>query len=330
MKYLYGLTIALVAAAPVAAQDMPLSQILIDGEGWKKIDHKFQAITGLTTDKEGQLYVYDWLAKEILRLNRDGKAEVVRKLDRQLKSPIAFGPDGSLYMVGSRTKNLVVEKIDGKGEMREFASLVLTQYPTENPTALLVRTSGDVLLLTQFGLFLRFGPDGKLKSRHRFKEPVLGPGLVLSPDQGTLVCGDSRNPKLWVFRIDAKGTCSYPERYYTLQRKTDLKEAAQVLTVDRQGRVYAVTALGIQVFDPTGRLCGVMRLPASVPVKGPSHPGQGLLDAIEEEMLPVVHLAFGGPNHDLLFASYGKTLYVRKLKAQGVAWPEKKPAPKDK
>jgi len=32
--------------------------------------------------------------------------------------------------------------------------------------------------------------------------------------------------------------------------------------VDAQGRIYAGTTLGIQVFDPTGRLCGVLALPA--------------------------------------------------------------------
>ncbi len=34
------------------------------------------------------------------------------------------------------------------------------------------------------------------------------------------------------------------------------------LIVDGEGRIYAGTKLGIQVFDPTGRLCGVLALPA--------------------------------------------------------------------
>jgi hypothetical protein len=33
------------------------------------------------------------------------------------------------------------------------------------------------------------------------------------------------------------------------------------LTGDKDGRIYAATPLGIQVFDPTGRLCGVMAAP---------------------------------------------------------------------
>lgn len=33
------------------------------------------------------------------------------------------------------------------------------------------------------------------------------------------------------------------------------------IALDRDGRIYAATDLGIQVFDPTGRLCGVMTAP---------------------------------------------------------------------
>lgn len=33
------------------------------------------------------------------------------------------------------------------------------------------------------------------------------------------------------------------------------------LATDRDGRVYAATPVGVQVFDPTGRLCGVVAAP---------------------------------------------------------------------
>ncbi len=38
MRFLFALLFALAIAQPSFAQDMPLSQILIDGEGWKKAD----------------------------------------------------------------------------------------------------------------------------------------------------------------------------------------------------------------------------------------------------------------------------------------------------
>ena len=35
------------------------------------------------------------------------------------------------------------------------------------------------------------------------------------------------------------------------------------MVVDEDGRIYAATEIGVQVFDPSGRLCGVLTLPAT-------------------------------------------------------------------
>ncbi|MDB5312493.1 MAG: hypothetical protein JWO38_6695 [Gemmataceae bacterium] len=66
------------------------------------------------------------------------------------------------------------------------------------------------------------------------------------------------------------------------------------LTTDKDGRIYAATPIGIQVFDPTGRLCGVVTAPA---------PGK------------MEHLGFEG---EQLTAWVGETKYVRKVKTTGV------------
>lgn len=63
--------------------------------------------------------------------------------------------------------------------------------------------------------------------------------------------------------------------------------------MDNDGRIYAATPLGVQVFDPTGRLCGVMAAPAA-----------GLMHS----------LAFEG---DQLVAWVGDVKYARKLRTAG-------------
>ena len=75
--------------------------------------------------------------------------------------------------------------------------------------------------------------------------------------------------------------------------KADLATIASGLTTDKDGRIYAATSVGIQVFDPTGRLCGVI-----------TAPGPG-----------AEHLRFEG---DQLTAWVGETKYARKLKTTGV------------
>jgi sugar lactone lactonase YvrE len=71
------------------------------------------------------------------------------------------------------------------------------------------------------------------------------------------------------------------------------KPRVTALTTDRDGRIYAATPQGVQVFDPTGRLCGVL---------SPASP-----DALE-------YLAFVG---DHLVGWAGNTTYSRKLKTTG-------------
>lgn len=66
------------------------------------------------------------------------------------------------------------------------------------------------------------------------------------------------------------------------------------LTADGDGRIYAATEIGVQVFDPTGRLCGVLT---------PAAPG-----APE-------YMAFEG---DKLTIWVGNTKYARKLNTEGV------------
>jgi sugar lactone lactonase YvrE len=132
-------------------------------------------------------------------------------------------------------------------------------------------------------------------------------GIALWPDQGTLVVGDECSEHLWTFRIDKAGKLDAAEPYYSLQlaRRGDKSGGVTALTVDRDGRLYACTPLGIQVFDPTGRLSGVLL-----------KPGAG----------EVTIMGFGGKELNELTVVCGGRLFFRKLQAKGVeAAPSKKP-----
>jgi sugar lactone lactonase YvrE len=121
-------------------------------------------------------------------------------------------------------------------------------------------------------------------------------GMVLWPDGGTLVVGDAGGKHLWAFRLDNEGKPVDGDRYYPLRVRPGQK-ASQVrgLAVDSAGRLYACTPEGVQVFDPTGRLSGVMRKPCD-----------GELTAV----------ALRG---DTLFVTCGDAVFARKTRAKGVA-----------
>jgi sugar lactone lactonase YvrE len=119
----------------------------------------------------------------------------------------------------------------------------------------------------------------------------------------TLLVADAADRYVWAFQIQKDGKIGPGDRYCRLRvrgdqrRKNSTPEEAfradpSAMTIDGANRTYVATNLGIQVFDPTGRLCGVFTSP-------PGH---------------VTELAFDG---DRLFAKAGDKVYVRQMLAEG-------------
>ena len=68
------------------------------------------------------------------------------------------------------------------------------------------------------------------------------------------------------------------------------------MTVDRDGRIYVTTRMGVQVLDQPGRVNTII-----------DKPGEGWLS----------NVVFGGPDFDVLYATCGEAVYSRKVKAKG-------------
>jgi enterochelin esterase family protein len=68
------------------------------------------------------------------------------------------------------------------------------------------------------------------------------------------------------------------------------------MAVDRAGRFYVTSSAGVQVFDPTGRPCGV--LPT--------------VDTTQ----PLTTCILAGPDHSTLYIANGTRVYRRKLTVQ--------------
>lgn len=83
---------------------------------------------------------------------------------------------------------------------------------------------------------------------------------ALSPDRGTVFYAKPDERFLFALPVTPgviKGESFKP--YAPLRvRRGEQTIRVTGLTVDRDGRVYASTEIGVQVFDPTGRLCGVL------------------------------------------------------------------------
>lgn len=146
-------------------------------------------------------------------------------------------------------------------------------------------------------------PYGDAGEQHKLAaEGFAAPSaLILWPDQSTLVVADADDRHLSAFRIEADGRLTGREPYYPLRlphlapgRK---QSGARAMTYDTAGRLYVATTVGVQIFDPTGRLSGVLPMPGREPVTA---------------------IAFGGPQRDILTVACGDKTYQRKLKATGI------------
>jgi len=135
---------------------------------------------------------------------------------------------------------------------------------------------------------------------HKFKQQTC---CAVALGGSTLLVAGTSDRYIWAFQIQKDGSIGPGDRYCRMRVRGDdrrkrvtpaeaYRAEPTAMTIDGANRTYVATNLGIQVFDPTGRLCGVFTAP----------PGQ------------VSELAFDG---DRLFARAGGKVFVRTMLAQG-------------
>jgi hypothetical protein len=83
---------------------------------------------------------------------------------------------------------------------------------------------------------------------------------ALSPDRGTVFYAKPDERFLFAYSVTPGVVNGESFKPYAPLRTRRGEQTIRVtgLTVDRDGRIYASTEIGVQVFDPTGRLCGVL------------------------------------------------------------------------
>ncbi|MDQ3621245.1 MAG: SMP-30/gluconolactonase/LRE family protein [Verrucomicrobiota bacterium] len=136
-------------------------------------------------------------------------------------------------------------------------------------------------------------------------------GITLSPDQGTLAVSDYKGAHVWAFRVEADGSLAAKAPFMTMRLPIDpagefklnkpppyeKESGGDGMTSDTVGRYYVATTLGVQVFDPTGRECGL--LPKPDPNK------------------PLTSCALPGPDRGYLYITHGDKILRRKVQAVG-------------
>jgi gluconolactonase len=202
----------------------------------------------------------------------------------------AFGPDGRLYAVAGGASQVVAYGADGK-------PAVIAEGFRGND--LVVRHDGS-LYVTNPGAGNEPSKVWYISPRGESKVVDTGlkysNGITLSPDQSLLYVAESRSHWVYSYQVQPDGSLAYKQRYYHLHvPDTADDSAADGIRVDRDGRLYVTTRMGIQVCDQAGRVNAIIPTPNG----------------------KVSNLCFGGENFDTLFATCGDRVYKRKVKVRG-------------
>jgi sugar lactone lactonase YvrE/predicted alpha/beta superfamily hydrolase len=270
-----------------------LDAILAPGEGWQLVSEGYRFTEGAAVNQKGEVFFNDVVVGKTFKVGLDGKVSEVfanaKKRDGQ-----TFGPDGRLYMASAdkliaydanNKETVIAEGFVGNDLVVAYnGNLYVTNPPANNSNETskvwLIKPNGEKSVV-----------DTGLKFAN---------GIALSPDQTLLYVTDFRSHWIYSYQVQADGSLQAKQRYYWLHVPDSADDSsADGIRVDRDGRLYVATSLGIQVCDQAGRVQCILPTPNG----------------------KVANLCFGGENFDTLFATCGDKVYKRKLKVQGAqAW----------
>lgn len=284
------MTCCAVSLCAAIASAADLNDILIDGQGWELVSEGYNFTEGPAIDNDGRVYFTDVFRKKIHRLNDQGQAEVF--VDESFgTNGLMFGPDGRLYGCQNGKKRIVAFDADGKPE---------TIAEDVNSNDLVVAGDGGVYFTDPPNSKVWYIPPGGEK---RVVDEGLkyANGLILTPDQKTLVVADMRGKELWAYKIEPDGSLTDKRPLYTMKLRDDGKQesGADGMTIDTAGRIYCTSHLGLQVFDADGKLIGIIEKPQDT----------WLANAV-----------LAGPKLDTLYVTTMGKVYKRKLNAQGLRY----------
>jgi len=269
-----------------------LQEILLPDEDWRLVGAGFRFTEGPAANARGEVFFNDVGAGKTYRVTPDWKTDVwlddSRRADGQ-----AFAPDGRL--VAASAADTAILARDTAGKATELAR-------GWRGNDLVVSAAGSVYVTEP-------GWDGRSPSKIHLLRPdgtarvvdeglKFANGICLSPDQSLLYVADSRSHWVWSYTVRPDGTLADKQRYFHLHVPDTADDAgADGMRVDRDGRLWVATRMGIQVCDQVGRVTCILPTPNG----------------------KCANLCFGGPEFDHVLACCGDQVFVRRVKVKAAA-----------
>ncbi|HJZ56825.1 MAG TPA: SMP-30/gluconolactonase/LRE family protein, partial [Gemmataceae bacterium] len=221
----------------------PLQEILIPGEDWQLVGEGYKFTEGAAVNAQGEVFFNDVGAGKTYKLNAQGKPVVFLENSKRGDGQ-AFGPDGRLYANASAESKVIAWDADGK------QAVIADGFKGND---LVVRHDGSIFVTDPFGTpnnskVWYVSPKGEKKvvdTGLKFAN-----GICTSPDQTLLYVADSRSHWVYSYQIQADGSLASKQKYYHLHAPDKADDTgADGMRVDRDGRLWVATNIGLQVCD---------------------------------------------------------------------------------
>jgi gluconolactonase len=226
---------------------------------------------------DGSLLFQDIKAERTYRMNADRTVHPLRERTGAANGQ-TFGPDGRIIFCEQNGRRVSRMERDGTG-----VETLVEQWAggrLNSPNDIVCRSDGIAYFTDPpygvqpsqralhfqgvYSLDLRPGAttQGGLVPgllRDDFEKPN---GLAFSPDERRLYVCDTGRYHIRAFDVDPTGSLRAGSGHVFARVDPDVPGGPDGLKVDRDGRVYVAVAQGIWVYDPGGRLLGIIALPA--------------------------------------------------------------------
>jgi sugar lactone lactonase YvrE/enterochelin esterase-like enzyme len=261
--------------------------ILIEGEDWQEVSSGHKYTEGPAVNEKGEVFFSDGQNGKVHKIALDGAVTVFAENCPDI-SGMMFGPDGKLYACERGSKRIVRLAPDGSKE-------TVVDGVECNDVVMLANGTGYLTDPNNKQVW-RFTADGqKAVVDTGIERPN---GIITSPDQTLLTVADSFGRFTYSFQIQPDGSLTAKQTYGWLHIPDDaLKSGADGMTMDREGRLYVCTRMGLQILDQPGRVNLILDRP---------HPGA------------FSNVVFGGPDLNTLYVTCGRKVFKRTVKAKGL------------
>ncbi len=255
---------------------------------------------------DGHLLFVDIRTSTIYRLEPGGSPEIVRENSGE-SNGMTFDAQGRVVICEMINRRVTRREDDGS------YTTIADSYSGQRlnwPNDIVLRSDGSLYFTNPgrqqldpdevempFNSVHRIHPDGTLELViPGFEDPN---GLAFSPDESVLYVANTRPGQyILAYDVDSNGAVGGSRHFADLPSEVATNGVPDGMKVDVEGRVYCTGPDGCWVFEPSGELIGIIRLP-EVPA----------------------NCAWGGPDNRTMFFTANSSIYSLRMTTPGVRIP---------